>query len=91
MANDEKSQKAQEIPEVDAALDSGGTHTDDPTVAKIAWQQLRQRWTNTLTQVRAEFRVAEHLADEQTKKAAREVAAKALKAIAFIDEEMSRL
>ncbi len=83
--------KASDAAEVDAALDSGGTHTDDPAAAKMAWQNLRQRWANTLTQVRAEFRVAELLADDATKKAARDVAGKAIKAIAFIDDELKKL
>ena len=60
-----------EDPRVEAALSDGaGAPTDDPAVSREVWIGLRQRWRNTLTQVKAEFRVAMHVGDEATKKAA---------------------
>ena len=81
-----------EDPRVEVALaDGAGAPEDDPAVSREVWIGLRQRWRNTLTQVKAEFRVAMHVGDEATKKAAREVADRALKAIDFCDEEIKRV
>ena len=91
MPKDAKAQDAQMEAAVDEALGGAPTQTDDPAVVRAMWEAMKQRWSNSLTQIRLEFRVAEAISDEATKKRCREVATNALKAIAFIDAELAKI